>query len=475
MKTIVFFSRLKLTYLYGALHKSLSDNFNIIHLAYSRTEYDILKNDFGISDVLIFQDQVNQLYASHEYSEELSKLMDKDFLEYSKNQFTLNGALQADRTYSDYPLEDVMKISQVYYLFWDSLFSKTKVDYLIHEPVALFMTHSAAIISRKYNSNYLSMVNIIGLKNFNWVFLYADSGEMYKANTTNSISYSRIEITKFLDEFEKSHNLHLGNLSSKRKGNSIVSFTKLVVKHLFKARIKNRGILHHIDDYLHLSQQDLLPKLYERNRFSKIEYYIPKQSEQYFYYPLHAEPEAVVLYWAVSKYKYQVKLIENLAASLPSGKLLYVKDHPARPAFQQSEYYNRILRIPNVRLIHSEYSGMHLIKGSLGVFTINGTAGFEGALLGKPVLVLSDIYYDCMHNVHKCYDINQVTEYTYEILEKLDQGVQNNNFLIDDVMKIVEYSHSGFVAYFSNYPEKNNINLQDNADEVALGFNNLIN
>ena len=81
-------------------------------------------------------------------------------------------------------------------------------------------------------------------------------------------------------------------------------------------------------------------------------------------------------------YANQVKLIENIAASLPVGYYLYVKDHPHELAYRKAEDYRRLMQIPNVRLLRKSIPGKLVIRNAVGVFTINGTAGFEGLLLG---------------------------------------------------------------------------------------------
>ena len=53
MNSIILFSRCELVDLYGSISERLSENFNVIHLAYSKLEEDILRNKYGIKDIII--------------------------------------------------------------------------------------------------------------------------------------------------------------------------------------------------------------------------------------------------------------------------------------------------------------------------------------------------------------------------------------------------------------------------------------
>ena len=48
MPNILFFSRCELTYLYGSIDKYLTNNYNIIHIAYDDYEENILRDSFVI-------------------------------------------------------------------------------------------------------------------------------------------------------------------------------------------------------------------------------------------------------------------------------------------------------------------------------------------------------------------------------------------------------------------------------------------
>jgi capsule polysaccharide modification protein KpsS len=119
----------------------------------------------------------------------------------------------------------------------------------------------------------------------------------------------------------------------------------------------------------------------------------PRKEDHFYLYPLHFHPEAstsVNSRWYVDEYP----VIKNLAFSLPPGTWLYVKDHPSAFAYPSREFYRKIAALPNVRLIRPGENMKQLLVRSIGLITQTSTAGYEATILGKPVWVLGEVFYD---------------------------------------------------------------------------------
>jgi len=123
--------------------------------------------------------------------------------------------------------------------------------------------------------------------------------------------------------------------------------------------------------------------------------------EPYVYFPLHYQPELTTMVLAPF-WQDQPSVIANIARSLPLGIRLYVKEHVPMLGLRPVDYYDRLRAIPNVRLIDPYLSSLDLIQKSELVITITGTAGFEAALLRRPVIAFSDIFYNAMPGVQRC-------------------------------------------------------------------------
>ena len=128
--------------------------------------------------------------------------------------------------------------------------------------------------------------------------------------------------------------------------------------------------------------------------FSLGRYFDDSREEEPFYlYPLHFHPEAstsVNSRWYVDEYP----VIKNIAFSLPPGTWLYVKDHPSAFAYPSRDFYRKVAALPNVRLIRPGENMKELLPRSIGLITQTSTAGYEAIVLGKPVWVLGEVFYD---------------------------------------------------------------------------------
>ena len=53
-----------------------------------------------------------------------------------------------------------------------------------------------------------------------------------------------------------------------------------------------------------------------------------KKIKSFAFYPLHSEPEVAIQVLAHPYHKNQIELVRNIAASLPFGMPLIIKEHP---------------------------------------------------------------------------------------------------------------------------------------------------
>lgn len=113
------------------------------------------------------------------------------------------------------------------------------------------------------------------------------------------------------------------------------------------------------------------------------------------YYPLAVEPE-ITMTRESPEFCHQAFAIHALAKDLPPDAVLAVKEHLFSIGTRPQAFYRDLAKIPNLRLIDPLEWGLDVIRRSAAVATINGTSGFEAAVLGKPVVVFG---------VHCKYDV----------------------------------------------------------------------
>lgn len=154
----------------------------------------------------------------------------------------------------------------------------------------------------------------------------------------------------------------------------------------------------------------------------------PDYSQPYIFFPLHYQPEQTTC--PFGEYSvYQYLPIEMVAASLPPGWLVYVKEHyvtfsPFHGGLKKrsQQYYERLAKIPNVRLIRTEVQSAELIDRAKAVATIAGSPGYEALLRGKPTLTFGTAWYNGCEGVFPVRTFFDCTEAIY----KIKKGVEIN-------------------------------------------------
>lgn len=475
MKKIVFFSRLSLVHLYAKITPFLENEYEVVHLAYSHREYDILTTEYNITPIGILSDSIKDIKKNINYDElpEISEI-DTSFLENTDNIFNLNSALQSDRTLAYETYENALIYARIYYKFWTEFYSKVQCDFLFHEANALLLTQMASVVGKSYNVKYLTMIQGFGNAKYNWLMLEAHSGcspllNKYFLDAKN-IELDRVKT--FLHDFRSNYYVAIPFLKQQQQLKlSYFSFFKIIIKNWLHKLLDKKQVASYndpIDAFSTRYKKDLFDEiLHLYHYYYKIFYDDLSEDDDFYFYPLHMEPEAVVLYWGEGYYKNQVKLIENIAAQLPPSTLLYVKDHPAAGAYRDYIDYKRIQMIPNVKLLHPNISGKTIIAKSKGVITINGTAGLEALLMNKLVYSFGSIYYNCSNRV---IHVKHIKDFRQILYDNNDTIYSDDEDLYSFVSAYLNTSKSGFVAYFKDYAQKSGINEVDNAKLVASGI-----
>ncbi|MDD5041839.1 MAG: hypothetical protein PHX87_00590 [Candidatus Peribacteraceae bacterium] len=134
-------------------------------------------------------------------------------------------------------------------------------------------------------------------------------------------------------------------------------------------------------------REHTIPRFYDRH------VQVPDLSKPFIYLALHCQPEASTIPEA-GAFMDQELIAELIAACLPEGISLYVKEHPTQgERYRSVEFYQSLLAIPSVTLIPKETDTYALIDSSLAVATATGTVGFESVMRQKPVLMFGHFFF----------------------------------------------------------------------------------
>lgn len=106
----------------------------------------------------------------------------------------------------------------------------------------------------------------------------------------------------------------------------------------------------------------------------------------FVYFPLQKELETS---WLVTtpEYTSQHAAIMAVASSLPAGVLLAVKENLIAMGRRPAGFYDQLTDIKNVVLLPLEASSLELQRSAIITACLTGTAAFEAAISGKPVIV----------------------------------------------------------------------------------------
>lgn len=116
-------------------------------------------------------------------------------------------------------------------------------------------------------------------------------------------------------------------------------------------------------------------------------------SFRYVYVALHKEPE-LMLNFESPLWHDQRHLVKFIASMLPTGIRLLVKEHRFNWGRRHSRYLDFLAGLPGVELVHPFDDQFKYLKHASLVITDNGSTGWEGLLLQKPVITLEETLYD---------------------------------------------------------------------------------
>jgi Capsule polysaccharide biosynthesis protein len=119
--------------------------------------------------------------------------------------------------------------------------------------------------------------------------------------------------------------------------------------------------------------------------------------KRFVYFPLHKEPE-FSLQLMSPEYFNQHSAIVSLSRDLPAGVLLAIKENVFSLGRRPASFYAQVADLKNTVFLDVRERGIDVAQQSDAVVSITGTAGFEAAVFGKPVITFG------RHNMYSLLD-----------------------------------------------------------------------
>lgn len=342
--------------------------------------------------------------------------------------------------------------------FWSNIFDTYYPDCIVNEVVTIELMEVMFIEAQKRNIPYFRW----GLWPLHRLEIWLKDSPF---NSRMSKSYWE-SIEEESVDLEKAHEyiIQVRNTGSKpfyiqkktsRTLNTLLkhswNYTQIIF-HYYIRRIKRNKFYY--EDYFNLSKKNLYNKW---SRFMHHEYdkLVMTDNTEYFFYPLHYEPEATIEY---SGYHFndQVMLIGRIAHCLKTNQMLIVKEHPQQLGTLMNRNYRELKKkYTNILFLPGTISSSLLFPKIKCLITLTGTAGFESWVCKKPVIVFGEIFYKDFPGIIQCDSFKEL----YDIIRNDKYQTANDEMIISYVAKMYHEATEMFPFIFSGFSKEEDCNI----------------
>lgn len=384
------------------ISSQIKENNNVVYVLDSRLS-DFIYPDYKINDKKYY-------FTDYLKSNFNNELKNKDYLKYNI----------WESFYSDYDRFEHLGLNKNkdnhYFIqvmtnllnFFDEIIEKENIDVVIYENVSNSFVYSCYTVLKHKNKKFMGIYSSKLPGRFE---IHSDDRgcEDFK-KIYDKVLNGKIKITKKIDNYISEY---INNFDKKVPDGvkstitikSDFSFTK---RYFNKERLKELIILtkytlnnkkeipfaYQVDNPYKIIFASMKRSFFRKLKLKVIKNYYDKvnKEDNYYLYPLHYHPESSTSVYA-KQYNDELHSIIQMAFNIPFGSYLYVKDHPDAAGLPELSFYQKLKKVPNIKLISHKENTKQLIKNSQGVIVLTGTVGFESLILDKPVFVLGDIFF----------------------------------------------------------------------------------
>ncbi|MBN1183544.1 MAG: hypothetical protein JXB49_14740 [Bacteroidales bacterium] len=406
--TIILYARSLQCKLYGLVGLELEKSYNTIYLVNRDDEQSILEELKCKGRIYNLQDYIRRNFCN-------TSLLNNINLEEFEDDYDIASLWQifyTDRFLNKYSLQDSERFMKLHIALFNELFFDNRPDILVNEEIALFSSYILFFYCQKHKSKYLGLSPPRHIGDKKVAFVHNDKNNYYLLDNLYALdNFSQDQLNEarqFIRLFAEQEMIPpylLGGVFSKKEPDIIQSFLSLLkyfysfIKRPEKADYTQYHIRH-----FYIRKAMFFPKYLIQKRY----YQKPDYSKKYYYFPLHYQPEASTLVYAPN-FEKQVYALDLIAKKIPIGSILYVKEHFSVIGHRSMSFYRALKKYPNVSMISPWESSHKLIKHSLGVITLTGTAGWEAILYGVPVFILGNVFYKSFKYANSIENINDLS------------------------------------------------------------------
>jgi len=401
---------------------------------------------FGIFDItdkpkkfLKKQKLINfsKIWFFHDHINKTNQRPDREFLKLIEEKYKVDLRLLASNErffnkfnefYKFSPDEILLILEQECKLF-EKILDEVKPDFLITAKTALHHHHlfykicqARGVKILMLRQSYLRGQYMITSRSY-----LIDHAEYDKKHNFGSLS----EIQNYVKKYDATQQLFS---YTKTFQNSKLKYLQSALKYLFS---DNSNVKTHFTYYGRTKFAVLRITLINEIKKKFRQYFINKNlirnienKKPFIYFSLQSEPERALLI-AGGLFTDQIKVITNIAKSLPNGYNLYVKEHPLMylREWRSISYYKQIMGLSNVTLIHPSVKSDYIIKRSSLVVSINSTSALEAGFYNKPSITLSKQEFSYLPFVHQIKTLEELPDAIKTSLKKKVNISDLNDYL----------------------------------------------
>ena len=458
-----------------------------IHFGIAKYIQDIHDcNLFGIIDIdsnmkIFFENQnIVKLKKQWFYRDFLQKeklLYDVDFLKTFEKNYNLNiwSIAFSERffvnfnPYYKFSYDEILSILYNECKMFDSILNEVNPDFLL---IKFTDSHQSHLLHQMCRAKQIKTL-MLGPTRFGGRFTIYDEYEIIddleQKNVSSIKQRTELELKEYIENYDTLKTLKPFVNATKK---SLITKTG---KYLHNLSILGDPTVN--DYYAHYGKTKLkaikqfifLKRWYRKNFIEKnlkknIDIEIP-----FVYYPLHVEPERQLLLVAPF-YTNQLEIITHIAKSLPVGFKLYVKEHGlmAIIGWRPIQYYEQIMNLPNVEIIHPDVDSKTLLESCSLVVTINGTTGLEAIFYKKPVIAFSNVGYSTISSVCKIDKIEELPQKIKSLLRSKVNISELNNYIDLVERNSFEVDMSSLYLNFSKHFSKDYNPAKSSISELQM-------
>jgi hypothetical protein len=304
----------------------------------------------------------------------------------------------------------------------------------------LFLTNLADITNFKIIKKNIQKINDSKIRLIKKKLIYNSNISEYKNKIITFAEFTK-KIFKFLFYYFKTFKNDYINYKKrvifKHKQNYFDSITTLKTYYYWFKRLIN---VYSVQKYLLVDHSQKLNFIKKNN---------------YIFYPLHVTPEAGV--YDQSELYDQLFLIQKIAKKLPIDIFLIIKAHPSNFSeyndIENLEWYKSINKIYNVVLLSHHVNSLYLIKRSLAVISVNGTACLEANLMGKPSFLIGGSEFSGLYGIYKFAD-NFLKNIKNFNKKKTNKNNFYFNYILNNSLKMDNYKYFDFLHPSNEFIKK---------------------